>query len=97
LDNVREGEMARKVAVLIRELEHEALRMSVGLTIGDNAVSVFIMDTELAVDESTKLTIEALGDMGAEIYSNVPANGFEVMTTGEIARVLLEYDVVIPY
>ncbi|MCL4490443.1 MAG: hypothetical protein M1510_00850 [Nitrospirae bacterium] len=89
--------MARKVAVIVRDRQHEALRMSVGLTIGDNAVSVFVMDKELVFDENTKLNIEALRDMGAKIFSNIPENGFAEMSIGEIARALLEYDIVIPY
>ncbi|MDP2276678.1 MAG: hypothetical protein Q8K51_00480 [Nitrospirota bacterium] len=89
--------MAKKVAVLVRERQHEALRMAVGLTLEDNAVSVFVMDKKLPSDENTDLNVETLGDMDAKIFSNNPENKFEQMTTEEIARALTEYDVVIPY
>ncbi|MBT9171240.1 MAG: hypothetical protein DDT18_01612 [Actinobacteria bacterium] len=71
--------------------------MSVGLTLEDNAVSVFVMDKKLPSDENTDLNVETLGDMDAKIFSNNPENKFEQMTTEEIARALTEYDVVIPY
>jgi len=89
--------MAKKVAVIVRNRQHEALRMSVGLTLEDNAVSVFVMDKKLPSDENIDLNVETLGDMDAKIFSNNPENKFEQMTTDEVARALTEYDVVIPY
>lgn len=89
--------MAKKVAVLVRDRQHEALRMSIGLTLEDNAVSVFVMDKKLPSDDNTDLNVETLGDMDAKIFSNNPENKFEQMTTEEIARALTEYDAVIPY
>jgi hypothetical protein len=89
--------MAKKVAVIVRDRQHEALRMSVGLTLEDNAVSVFVIDKKLPSDENTDLNVETLGDMDAKIFSNNPENKFEQMTTEEIARALTEYDAVIPY
>jgi len=88
--------MTKKVAVIVRGRQHEALRMAVGLTLEDNAVSVFVMDP-LPSDENIDLNVETLGDMDARIISNNPENKFEQMTTDEIARALPEYDVVIPY
>ncbi|MCX5718329.1 MAG: hypothetical protein NTW44_08540 [Nitrospirae bacterium] len=89
--------MAKKVAVLVRDRQHEALRMSVGLTLEDNAVSVFVIDKKLASDENIALSVATLGDTGAKIFSNNPANKFKQMTTEEIALALTEYNVVIPY
>jgi hypothetical protein len=89
--------MAKKVAVIVRDRQHEALRMSVGLTLEDNAVNVFVIDKKLPSDENTDLNVETLGDIDAKIFSNNPENKFEQMTTEEIARALTEYDAVIPY
>jgi hypothetical protein len=89
--------MSKKVAVLVRDRLHEALRMSVGLTLEDNAVSVFVMDKKLPSDENIDLNVETLGDMDAKLFSNNPENKFEQKTTEEIARALTEFDVVIPY
>jgi hypothetical protein len=71
--------------------------MAVGLTLEDNAVSVFIMDRKLASGEDIDLNVETLGDMDGKIYSNNPENKFEQMSTGQIAKALTDYDVVINY
>lgn len=89
--------MAKRIAVLIRERKHEALRMSVGLTLADDEVNVFIMDEKLETDEATALNLETLLDLGCRIFSNNPENKYEQMTAEEIARVLPGYDVIIPY
>jgi len=73
------------------------LRMAVGLTLEDNAVSVFVMDKKLDSGDDIDLNVETLGDMDAKIYSNNPENKLEQRTTEEIARALPEFDVVIPY
>lgn len=89
--------MAKKVAVIMREKQHEALRMSVGLTLEDAAVSVFVMDRKLPSSEEIDLNVETLGDMDAKIYSNNPENSFEQMSTEDIARALVDFDVVMTY
>ena len=89
--------MTKKVAVLVRDRQKEALRMALGLTLADNSVSVFVMDKELAPDENIKMSMETLADMSARIFSNNPKNSFKHMTTEEIAQALTEYDIVIPY
>lgn len=89
--------MAKKVAVIMREKQHEALRMSVGLTLEDAAVSVFVMDRKLPSSEEIDLNVETLGDMDAKIYSNSPENSFEQMSTEDIARALVDFDVVMTY
>jgi hypothetical protein len=89
--------MMKKVAVIVSNDQHEGLRMAVGLTLEDNAVSVFVMDKKLDSGDDIDLNVETLGDMDAKIYSNNPENKLEQRTTEEIARALPEFDVVIPY
>ncbi len=89
--------MAKKIAVLIRDRKHEALRMAVGLTLADDEVNVFIMDEKLERDEAIDLNLETLSDLGCKIFSSNPENEYEQMTTEEIARTLTGYDVIIPY
>ena len=89
--------MAKKIAVLLRDRQAEALRMSVGLTLADDEVSVFVLDKKLESDENIDLNVETLGDMDAKIFSNNPENKMEQMTTEDIARALTGFDVVIPY
>jgi len=89
--------MAKKIAVLVKDRQAEALRMSVGLTLADDEVNVFIMDKKLESDEGIDLNVETLGDMDAKIFSNNPENKCEQMTTEEIAKALAGYDVVLAY
>jgi hypothetical protein len=89
--------MAKKIAVLVRDRQAEALRMAVGLTLADDEVNVFVMDRKLESDENIDLNVETLGDMDAKIFSNNPENKFEQMTTEQIAKALCGYDVIIPY
>lgn len=91
------GGVMKKVAVIVTDRQQEALRMSVGLTLGDSKVSVFIMDSKIEPGEGNDLNLETLGDMDAEIFSNVPESGLTVLSTDEVARKLVEYDAVIPY
>ncbi|HEX8948125.1 MAG TPA: hypothetical protein VF790_04135 [Dissulfurispiraceae bacterium] len=90
--------MGKKVAVVVTDRQHEAMRMAVGLTLGDSAVSVFVMDKKLPSDENIDLNVETLGDMDAKIYSNTSENAnLEQMTTEAVAGALAGYDAVIPY
>jgi len=89
--------MAKKVAVLVRDRQDEALRMAVGLTLADDEINVFIMDKKLESNEANDLNVETLGDMDAKVYSNNPENKVEQMSTEEIAKALTAYDVIIPY
>ncbi len=89
--------MTKKVAILVRDRKHEALRMSVGATLADDEVSVFVMDDKLETDDETALNIETLSDLDVKVFSNNPDNQFEQKSTEEIARTLAEYDVIIPY
>lgn len=90
--------MAKKIAVLVRDRQAEALRMAVGLTLADDEVSVFVMDKKVDMsDEAVALNVEILGDLDVKIYSNNPENKFEQMSTEEIARNLVKFDTVIPY
>jgi hypothetical protein len=92
------GHMTKKIAVLVRDRQAEAIRMAVGLTLEDDEVSVFVMDRKVDMsDEAIALNVETLGDLDVKIYSNNPENRFEQMSTEEIARNLVKYDTVIPY
>ena len=90
--------MAKKIAVLVRDRQAEAVRMAVGLTLADDEVNVFVMDKKLDMsDEAVALNVETLGDLDVKIYSNNPENQFEQMSTEDIARALVNYDTIIPY
>ncbi|MBI5408701.1 MAG: hypothetical protein HZA14_04985 [Nitrospirae bacterium] len=89
--------MTKKIAVIVRDRKHEALRMAVGATLSNDKVDVFIMNAKLETDDEISVNLEMLRDLKVNIFSNNPQNEFEHKTTEEIARLLPEYDVVIPY
>jgi len=90
--------MAKKIAVVVRDRQAEAVRMAVGLTLADDEVNVFIMDKKIDLsDDAVALNVETLGDLDVKVFSNNPENKFEQMSTEEIARNLVNYDSVIPY
>jgi len=89
--------VAKKIAVLVRDRQVEALRMAVGLTLADDEVHVFLMDRKLESGEGIDLNMEALIDMHAQLFSNYPGNNLELRTTEQIAKALTGYDVIIPF
>jgi hypothetical protein len=96
--NLQGGTMLKKIAVLVRDRQAEALRMAVGLILANNEVTVFVMDNELdESDPSISLNLETLSDLDIKVFSNNPANKFEQMSTEDIARALLNYDSALPY
>jgi hypothetical protein len=89
--------MAKKIAILVRDRKHEALRMAVGATLADDEVNVFVMDDKLEPDDGMSLNLETLVDLDVKVFSNNPDNQLEQKSIEEIARTLPEYDVIIPY
>ncbi|GMR18414.1 MAG: hypothetical protein BMS9Abin33_0826 [Gammaproteobacteria bacterium] len=90
--------MVKKIAVLVRNRQGEALRMSLGLTLVDDIIDVYVLDGKLAGTEQDHLNLELMKEMEMKIYSNYRGNeDVEYLSTEEIAHKLLEYDHVLPY
>jgi hypothetical protein len=89
--------MKKKVAVIVTDRQQEALRMAVGLTLADNRVTVFVIEHPLEPGEMTDLNLQTLNEMGAEIFSTIPGKSLTLLSTDEFARMLVEFDAVIPY
>ena len=89
--------MTKKIAIIVRDRKHEALRMAVGATLSNDEVSVFIMDEKLETDYDINVNLQMLTDLKVRIFSNNSENRCEQKTTEDIARMLPEYDVIIPY
>lgn len=90
--------MSKKIAVVVRERQGEALRMGVGLTLADDSVDVFVLDRKVEETEENTLNIETMDMMDIKLYTNVEGvEGMEYMSTEDMAAKLLEYDNVVPY
>lgn len=90
--------MAKKIAVLVKTRQSEALRMSLGLTLLDESVDVFVLGGKLQDSEENTVQIETVREMEMKLYTDCPENAdMELLSAGEIADRLLEYDHVLPY
>jgi len=90
--------MVKKIAVLVRDRQGEAFRMSLGLTLVDDIIDVYVLDGKLPGTEQDQLNLELMKEMEMKIYSNHQGNeGVEYLSTGQIAHKLLEYDHILPY
>jgi hypothetical protein len=88
----------KKIAVLVRDRQAEALRMSLGLILVDDVVDVYVLDRKLQQTEESALHLGTMREMEMKIYTNYRGNAdMEYLTTAEIARRLPQYDNILPY
>jgi hypothetical protein len=88
----------KRIAVIVRDRPGEALRVAGGLTLADDTIEVFALDRKLdKEDPEIAQPLELATDLDLKIYSNNPENGYTTITLDEMAKKLLEYDVVVPY
>jgi hypothetical protein len=90
--------MAKKIAVLVRDRQAEALRMGLGLTLANDEVNVFVLDRKVEKNEKNDMNLEMMGDLGVKLYTNCKDNEeMEYISTRDLAAKLLEYDHILPY
>jgi len=90
--------MVKKIAVLVRDRQSEALRMSLGLTLVDDIIDVYMLGGKLTETEQDHLNLELMEELEMKIYSSDQGNEIvECLSAEEIAHKLLEYDHVLPY
>jgi hypothetical protein len=90
--------MQKKIAVLVRERQGEALRMSLGLILVDDVVDVYVLDRKLQAEGEAALHLDTIKEMEMQIYTNCRDNeGMEYLPAGEIARRLPQYDHILAY
>jgi hypothetical protein len=88
----------KKIAVIVRDRQGEALRVSGGLTLADDTIDVFVLDRKLDRNNAEiAQPLELVNDLDLKIYSNNPDNGFTTISLEDMAKKLLEYDFVVPY
>ncbi len=90
--------MGKKVAVLVRDRQGEALRMAVGITLMDDTIDVYVLDRKVESNPDNDLNIETIKDMGMKLATNTKDNAdMEYLPTEELAQKLLEYDHIVPF
>ena len=90
--------MAKKIAVLVRNRQGEALRMSLGLTLLDDVVDVYVIGRKLENTGEDALHLETIKDMDMKICTDCRENAdIEFIATEVVAVRLLEYDHVLAY
>ena len=87
----------KKIAVIVRDRTEQALRMALGLTLMDDKVDVYLAGGPPEKTNMNAMNIEMLNAMKACLYSLKPVNGFKDIGFDDFAKVLIEYDEVIPY
>lgn len=90
--------MTKKIAVVVRDRQAEALRMAVGMILLDDLVHVYVLDRKLEESEQNSLNFETMEDMDMEVYTNFRENGKMLyLDNRQIAENLLGYDHVLMY
>ena len=88
----------KKIAMIVRDRQAEALRVAGGLTLADDIIDVFILDRTLdKKDPAVAMPLELVNELELKMYSNNPGNDCAVISLEEMAKKLLEYDLVVPY
>ena len=90
--------MNKKIAVVVRDRQAEALRMAIGLTLMDDDVDVFLLNRKLEHSDRTNLNIETIHDLDMTIYSNVNENAdVDYLPTEKMIDKLITYNNILPY
>ena len=90
--------MSKKIAVIIRDRQSEALRMSAGITFMDDTIELFFLDQPLQADENVAINLEIANEMEVAMFTNVEGNSeMNFLPTAELQRKLLDYDHIIAY
>lgn len=90
--------MSKKIAVVVRDRQGEALRMAVGTILLDDTIDVFVLDRQVEEAGANALYLETIQDLEMKAYSNVPQKqAMQFLTTEQMAEKLLHYDHVLPY
>ncbi len=80
--------MARKIAVLIRDRQEEALRMALGLTLADDRVDVYVLDRPMAWSRRSREYAALMAEMGIGLFSNHPHSRRSIPSSNSWGNVL---------
>ncbi len=90
--------MAKKIAVIVRDRQGEAMRMGLGIILLDDVIDVYVLDRKLEETEDNTLNFETMKDMDMNVYTNCKDNkDMEYLSTEDLAKKLTQYDHILPY
>ncbi len=88
----------KKFAVIVRDRQDEALRVACGLMLAGDMVDIYILDRVLEKDNPAVASpLEMIAELELKMYSNNPVNNYITVTLEQMAKDLLQYDMVVPY
>jgi hypothetical protein len=91
------GDMKR-IAMIVRDRQAEALRVAGGLTLVDDIIEVFVLDRKLdTADPEVARPLELVNELDLKVWSNVGQEVAETISLEDMAKKLLEFDIVVPY
>jgi len=90
--------MGKRVGIVIQENQAEGLRVSGGISVLGDEVTVFLMDQSLSDAPDVTANMEMVREVGIPVFTNAsPSGEFKPVTVEEIARRLLEQDVILTF
>ncbi|MCP4752113.1 MAG: hypothetical protein GY866_14550 [Proteobacteria bacterium] len=90
--------MEKKVAVVVRDRQEEALRMALGLLMLKDDVEVYVLDGKLEESEKNRTQLKTAAETDMKLFTNCRENAYmEQLSVEEIAVRLTTYDTVLAY
>ena len=87
-----------KIAVLINDRQAEAIRMSSGITLLDDDIEIFFLDSVVDTTDEVEMMLEIATEMELKMYSNLVENYQMIqISTQQLHNKLLDYDHIIAY
>jgi len=88
----------KKIAVLVRDRQDEAIRMGLGITLEDDIIDIYVLDRKVEATEKNTGNIDVMVELEMDIYTNCKDNkDMKYLSTEEIAQKLLDYDHILAY
>jgi len=90
--------MTKKILVLVRTRQTEALRMALGMTLADDAVDVCVVGGKLEETDANTQNLELLKELDVDVFTCRKENeGLDFVAPENIPARLTGYDHILPY
>lgn len=95
----------KKIAIIIRDRQSEALRMAIGLSIL-HKVDIFIVDSSFGINDEILMSLNMIKELKMSLYTNNQeclgqikgiSENISYMPITDIAKKILEYDNILAY